>query len=38
MTRTTRIAAINRALATDIPMAQRVELVCEKLALFGYGK
>jgi hypothetical protein len=36
--RTERIRAINRALATDLPMPRRVDLICEKLALFGYGE
>jgi hypothetical protein len=35
--RMARIRAINRALATETDQRTRVDLVCEKLALFGYG-
>jgi hypothetical protein len=32
-----RIRAINRALATELPMPRRVDLICDKLALYAYG-
>lgn len=32
-----RIRAINRALGADLPMPRRVELICDKLKLNGYG-
>jgi hypothetical protein len=32
-----RIRAINRAPATELPTPQRVDLICNKLALYAYG-